>query len=238
MPTVTLDAIDVLSVDSNEYFNECRTLVMLSKGLFSIARSLKGREQVWQQKAGEKVACHFFGIDFDGTQDNLDLIGCSFHWFGVSLCNYARLVGFVRGLSCGTFARADLEEPARFEHVKNSITACVSGVPELSDVLNWRHKVGAHFAATQPKQSRKGRTFDNVSTLDMSVIFPVTFSNGRYRVHELTLTRTNAAGTCTSEIPCWSVTEVFESLVPRFWPYIRCQNDAPQASSPGDEQKK
>jgi hypothetical protein len=56
--------------------------------------------------------------------------------------------------------------------------------------------------------------------LDISVMFPVTFTNGQYRVGELALTRRNSAGTNTSAIPCWSITQVFESLIPRYWPHI------------------
>ena len=31
-------------------------------------------------------------VDYDGTFDKLPMIACFFHWFGVSICNYARLV--------------------------------------------------------------------------------------------------------------------------------------------------
>jgi len=214
MPTITLDAVAGVSVESNDYFNECRTLQMLSTGLVGLADNLKRREAAWQREGGGKLNFHVYGLDIDGTKGNLDVIACFFHWFGVSVCNFARLVGFVRGLSLNEFTRADLGDPAKFQDVRSSVNAYVANVPELSDVLVWRHKVGAHFAITAPLKS------DNVSTLDMSVVFPVTFTNGQYRVGELTLIRKNAAGTQTSALPCWSVTEVFESLIPRYWPHI------------------
>ena len=214
MPTVTLDTIAGISVDSNDYFNECRTLEMLSTGLVGVADNLKRREVAWAQQTGGKVKFHVYGLDIDGTKGNLDLIACFFHWFGVSVCNFARLVGFVRGLSANEFTRADLNDPGRFQDVRSSVDSYVGTLAELSDVLVWRNKVGAHFAITAPHKS------DNMSTLDMSVMFPVTFTNGQYRVGELTLTRKNAASTHTSAIPCWSVTEVFESLIPRYWTHI------------------
>ncbi len=214
MPTVTLDAVAGISVDSNDYFNECRTLQMLSTGLVGVADNLKRREAAWQEQTAGKFKYHVYGTDIDGTKGDLDLIACFFHWFGVSLCNFVRLVGFVRGLSLNEFSRADLSDPAKFDAVKTSVDKYVNSLPELSDVVVWRNKVGAHFAITAPHKS------DNVSTLDMSVMFPVTFTDGQYRVGELTLTRKNSSGTHTSAIPCWSVTEIFENLLPRYWPHI------------------
>ena len=214
MPIVTLDAIAGISVDANDYSNECRTLQVLSTGLVGIADNLRRREAAWRQQTAGKFKFHVYGLDIDGTKGNLDLIACFFHWFGVSLCNFARLVGFVRGLSANEFSRADLSDTTKFEAIKSCVDGYVNTVTELSDVLVWRHKVGAHFAITAPRKS------DNVSTLDMSVMFPVTFTDGQYRVGELTLTRRNSTGTHTSAIPCWSVTEVFENLLPRYWPHI------------------
>jgi len=172
---------------------------------------LKERELAWERQTAGSVKFHSYGLDIDGTKGKLDLIACFFHWFGVSICNYARLVGFIRGLSVGEFTRGDFNDRAKFQNIQSSVDAYLRDLSELSDVLVWRNKVGAHFAITAPRKS------DNVSTLDMSVMFPVTFSDGRYRVGELTLTRKNAVGTQTSAIPCWSVTEVFDRLVPRYW---------------------
>jgi hypothetical protein len=227
MPQLTLDAVASVTVDSDDYFNECRTLQMLSRGLGGIAENLKRRETAWEQRTAGKVKFHVYGLDIDGTKGDLDLIACFFHWFGVSVCNYARLVGFLRGLSTSQFTRADLADPARFRTVSSVVDGYVNSISELSAVLVWRHKVGAHFAITAPRKD------DNISTLDMSVMFPVSFTDGRYRVGELTLTRTTAAGTYMSEIPHWVLTEVFESLMPRYWPHITVA--AQQASRPAQE---
>jgi hypothetical protein len=220
MPNVTLDAIAGVSFDYNNCVNEQRTLQMLSTGLVGIASNIKQRELAWQKQFGAKVKVQIYGLDIDGTKGDLDQIACFFHWFGVSLCNYARLVGFVRGLAVNDFSRADLSDPTKFKAVKESVDRYVNAVPELSDVVVWRNKVGAHFAITAPHKS------DNHSTLDMSIMFPVTFTNGQYRVGELTLTRKNSSGTHNSAIPCWSVTEVFEKLIPRYWPNMTIATNA------------
>jgi len=212
MPTKTLDAIVPVIIESDVYFNECRTLRTLSVGLVTIAKTLQRPEVTWQQQAGGKLTFLSYGLDIDGTKGNLDLIACFFHWFGVSVCNFARLIGFVSGLVESHFTRADLSNPAKFPDIRKSVDSYVNSVSELSNVLMWRNKVGAHFAIAAPKKG------DNISTLDASVIFPVSFSNGRYRVGDLSHTRKNVAGVHTSSIPSWSVTEVFEQLTPRYWP--------------------
>jgi hypothetical protein len=218
MATATLDAIDGVSVESGDYFNECRTIQMLSTGLLGIANHLKRREAICERQTAGKIRMVSFGLDFDGTKDHLDQIACTFHWFGVSLCNYARLVGFIRGISTNRFKREDLTDSARFRHIRDTVGEYVRGIPELTSVLVWRHKVGAHFAITSPKEE------DNPATLDMSVMFPVSFSDGRYRVGEFTLSQTGPTGTHTAAIPCWSVTEVFESLMPRYWPTLNVKS--------------
>lgn len=229
MQNLTLDTVAAVKIDAADYFNECRTLRFLSVGLARIADILGRREQAWENATGGKVKFHAYGRDIDGSRDNLDLIACLFHWFGVSLVNYARLVGFISGLSNNRFSRADLSDPSKFKTIRSVVDMYVKGVSELDAVLKWRHKVGAHFAITAP------RSDDNVATLDMSVMFPVTFTNGRYRVGELSLTRTIAGVSHTSEIPCWSVTEVFESLLPRYWPRITVPEQGEnKVADPGD----
>jgi hypothetical protein len=156
-----------------------------------------------------------FGQDFDGTKTALRSIACHFHWFGNSICNLARLAGFIRAMHTGCFTRADLNNSAKYKTVKNEVDGYVDGVRELADVKVWRDKVGAHFAITDPRKT------DNVATLDMSVIFPVTISKGRYFVGEFQMTRRNSTWVFTSEIPSWSVTEVFEAIFPRYWPGMR-----------------
>lgn len=215
MSSITLDTVAGVTIDDGEHFNECRTLQMLSAGLMRIADDLRRRESAWEQATGRHVQIHVYGLDIDGTKGNLDLIACMFHWFGVSLVNFARLVGFIKALTNNEFARSDLSDPAKFKCITSTVDAYVKAVPELDAVLKWRNKVGAHFAITAPYRD------DNVATLDMSVMFPVSFTNGRYRVGEMALTRSSSSGgSHTSAIPCWSVTEVFASLLPRYWPQV------------------
>jgi hypothetical protein len=191
---------------------------MLRTGILRIANYLANREGEWAQK-NPGISGFVFGRDIDGTDGAPDFIACLFHWFGVSVCNYARLVGFVRGLSRNEFTRAALGDSTSCDIVRKCVDDYVNGIADLADVLLWRNKVGAHFAITSPRPK------DNISTLDMSVMYPVAFSDGRYYVNPFTMTRSSARGTFTSEIPRWSVTEVFEKLIPRYWPNLTKKSD-------------
>lgn len=150
------------------------------------------------------------GIGPDSTPVNLDIIACIFHWFGVTLSNYVRVIGFIRGLRNGTIKREDLLllDKTKRNTIKDVIDEYRDNISELVPVQKWRDKVYAHPAITYTWKD------DNIATLEMSVIFPVSFNNGRYYVGDMVLN----VGNAISELPRWSLTEVFESLVPRFWP--------------------
>lgn len=235
MTTVFLDAIEHVEISSNDHANEVGTLRTLFRGLHQLYGMIKRRELDFEHQIalklepGQKLKVFAQGLDYDGTSERLDAIACFFHWFGVSLCNFARLVGYIRGVEKGEFARSDLHDKTNFKTIKEAIDAYVASIPELANVLVWRNKVFGHFAITDPRKD------DNIATLDMSVIFPVTFEN-RYFVGGLTMTKGNATSSHTSQLPRWSVTEVFEALIPRFWsdfkiPTVERLQDAIQAHS-------
>ena len=82
----------------------------------------------------------------------------------------------------------------------------------LSSFLGPLYKVAGHFAITAPIEK------DNIATLDMSVMHPLSLENGIYHVGGMTLFKKNSTGEHTSDIPTWSLTKVFDSLGPRYWP--------------------
>lgn len=148
----------------------------------------------------------------------VDMVACFFHWFGVSLCDYARLTGFLRAASAGTIKRDDLRNPARSENANKIVDDYVGTVHELRAVLAWRNKVGNYFSITEPHKGAKTQRPENVSSLNMPIILPVAFSDGRYYVgmHKRTKSHTSQANEAVGG--AWSVTEVFENLIPRYWP--------------------
>src|SRR4051794_31342179 len=178
-------------------------------GMKQIATMIKNQEAVFEQAIGKGKSVQY-GATSNEERELLDTIACFYHWFGTSLCNFARLVGFIKGLHEKQFSKTDLRDRAKFESIKKLIDAYVATIDELKPVRVWRNKVFAHFAVTDPFKD------DNVATLDMSVIFPVSF-DGRYVVGGMKMTRKNSSGVHESQLPRWSITEVFETLEPRFW---------------------
>jgi hypothetical protein len=209
--TVLLDAIEKLEIPIEGHANEIGTRRMLLSGIKQLHATIKRREIQFERATGGKLIVQQFGAASDEEKEFLDTVACFFHWFGVSICNYVRLTGFLRGMSLGHFTRKDLRDPANFKTIKESAKAYVESIPEIEAVRVWRNKVFAHFAITDPIKE------DNISTLEMSVIHPVTFE-GKYFVGGMTMFRKNSEGSFTSELPRWSLTEVFEALEPRYWP--------------------
>ena len=213
MSQVTLDAVKKIEVRASEFPNELSTLECLRYGLFQLAAQVSSFEEVIRKKESEtKRQIAFFGGYPGISQETQLILPCLFHWFGVSLCNYARLVGLVDSVATGKVLKAMPKTKSDQNRIKKSCDVYVESVTEISEVVRWRNKVAGHFAATAPHQE------DNVATLDMSVISPVGYSNGRYRVGIMAMVKTDSDGiTQTSDLPAWSVTEVTEKLSPRYW---------------------
>ena len=211
---VQLDGIERLEVAQSDFANEIGSLRTLIMGLRQLYGMVKSKEEAFARAGGDKFIVHEYGGTNAAEREMLDVVACFFHWFGISLCNYARLTGLIRALARGEVTRSDLQDPTKFRSIKSAIDNYVSSIAELESVRVWRNKVFAHFAITDPFKD------DNIATLDMSVIFPVSFE-GRYVVGGLTMLRTNSSGSHKSELPRWSMTEVFESLEPRFWPGLK-----------------
>ena len=214
--TVKIDLLDGVEVTRQDYFNEIVALRTLFRGLKHLSTMIKRKEVAFAKAGGDKVNLISFGAPNPEEQEFLDTVACFFHWFGISVCNYVRLVGFIRGLASGDFVRADLKDSAKFTQIKRSIEAYVASVAEIDAVRIWRNKVFAHFAITDPFRD------DNIATLDMSIVFPITFE-GTYVVGGMTMSRKDACETYVSDLPRWSLTEVFESLIPRYWPELSFQ---------------
>ena len=225
----TIDYLVPTQISKDIGPNELGTLDCLAMGLNLIAATVWQIEEPLRcrdREANLRTA-HFGNVPGTDPRQIL-LLPCYFHWFGVSLCNYIRLVGFLAALKSGAVSRQDLEDKGGgHKRIGEACKAYVNGVTEIQEVLIWRNKVAAHFAITNPRGD------DNLSTLDMSVMYPVSYSDGRYRVGEWQLTRSRE-GTppVQSQIATWSITDVYERIVPRYWPSFRWpQTEKPTATS-------
>jgi hypothetical protein len=212
-PTYIVDKILGIEVNPEKYNNEINALLQLKQGMIELYNNVRPVElSILQQRPGKKV--FFFG-QTDLVPPNIaNLLPCFFHWFGNSICNYARLAGYIVAREQGYVEDDYLQiEPAR-KKIKEACDDYVKSLPEIQEVLKWRNKVSAHFALTDPRKD------DNIATLEASIIYPVGFETDRFRTGTMIFSKGDSTVTHDSEIPRWALTELFEELVIRFWPDI------------------
>ncbi|SOD21033.1 hypothetical protein [Nitrosomonas ureae] len=200
---IALDHIYAISVDPIEANNELTILKFLRTGLASLAHETAQLEAPFRE---DRV--FFYGFRLPLPPDKIELIPCYFHWFGTSLFNYARLVGFFEGVVQGKYSRDSINDSSLFETISLHCKSYVETVPEFAPVLAWRNKVFAHFALTAP------RKVDSAALLDFSVMSPIGLFDGRFCVGNMIVTMQGGE----AQLPQWSLTETFEKLAPRYWP--------------------
>jgi hypothetical protein len=210
----TIDKILNVKINPENYLNEFNALMQLKTGMIALYNSVRPTEiHISKQKNGKNL--FLFGSNDLVPQQIEIMLPSYFHWFGNSLCNYARLTGYIVAQEQGHVSNNDMQlEPAR-RKIKKACDAYVQGLPEIQEILRWRNKVSAHYAITDPRKD------DNIATLDASIIYPVGFAEERFRTGLMIFSQGNNNETYDSEIPKWSLTELFENLINRFWPDVR-----------------
>jgi hypothetical protein len=207
----TIDRVTKCQIDPANASTELTTLRYLRFGLCQLYEKVVTKEKPLRESddAKRRWRASYMTTPELGADD---LIPCYFHWYGISILNYARLVGFLCGLSLNKFTRSDLHDKEKFDKITQYCDSYVKDVGELSPIKFWRDKSAAHFAITAPKIRD-----DNPALLDLSVMYPVAYSDGRYRVGVFSLRRTDSAGNLhTGKFPGWSLTETHEALQPRY----------------------
>jgi len=189
---------------------ELSTLMSLEMGLNHIALTVWQKEEPLRAKNDTRMRTVHHGTDPRETR----LLEYQFHWFGVSLCNYVSLVGFLASLNRGTVGREDLENTHGRKRIASACKAYMDRVPEIRDVLLWRNKTAGHFAIPDFRDD------DKVVTLDMAPLYPISLMAHRYHVRQWDQGE-SARGARQYEFPQWSITEVYERLAPRYWPSFR-----------------
>lgn len=215
--TFIVDKILDVKINPDKYPNEFNALMQLKAGIIELYNLVKPVElNILDQTEGTVVL--LFGEN-DLVPPHIDrLLPCFFHWFGNSVCNYARLNGYIVARELGHVTDEDLQlEPER-KRIKEACDNYVKTLPELNEVLKWRNKVSAHFALTDPRKE------DNIATLEASIIYPVGFEKDRFRTGTMIFSKGDDTVNHDSQIPRWSLTEIFEELMNRFWPDVGLNN--------------
>lgn len=214
-----VDRVKNVIVHASEVGNELPTLGYLQAGLEDLYQKTRVFEYYLHKYENESGRRNLqgWGLDMLNLPSNgARLIPCYFHWFGTSMINYARLAGFLHGITSHAFDRSDLESTAGCEKIKTHCNNYIKGIRELEAVRYWRNKIAAHFAITDPKTT--GRDPDNLALLNLSTVFPVGFSGGRFIVGQVGHSHLDKSGTAFSaNLPPWSLTCVYEALTPRFF---------------------
>jgi hypothetical protein len=189
---------------------ELSTLMSLEMGLNHIALT------VWQKEAQlrSKDDTRMRTADLDTDSREARLLESQFHWFGVSLCNYVSLVGFLTSLNRGIVGREDLQNTHGRKRIVTACKAYMDRVPEIRDVLRWRNKSADHFAIANFRDE------DKAVALDMAPLHPISLVARRYHVRQWDQGK-SVPGARRYEFPQWSITEVYERLAPRYWPSFR-----------------
>ncbi len=205
-----VDKVLDIKINPEKYNNEFNALFQLKTGMIALYNNVRPVElEILSQTQGKKV--FFFGQN-ELVPEHIDnLLPCFFHWFGNSLCNYARLTGYIVARKQGHVSDVDLQLQPERKKIKEACDSYVKALPEIQEVLKWRNKVSAHFALTDPRKD------DNIATLEASIIYPVGFEEDRFRTGTMIFSKGDSAVTHDSEIPKWSLTELFEELINRFW---------------------
>jgi len=202
-PTVLDHVNNIVLVPEFSTIKNCHALKSLKLGLWTLASGVR-TEEIRNSKR-LLMAISMDERDF--------LIACYFHWFAISLVNYIRLIGFVDVMQKNRWAIERLQEKSIKSYVKLHCKNYINSVPEVEDILAWRNKVAAHFAATDPWEK------DNIGTLQDSIQHPITYCRPYYYAHRHTF----GLGGIQSDIPGWSLTQTFESLGPRYWTNYKLQ---------------
>lgn len=202
-----------IEVNQANYYNEINTLMNLKYGLIQLYNSVRPMELklIEENNDGELL---FFGNHPSIPREFHNLLPCLFHWFGTSVCNYTRLVGYIVCKEQGLITQQMESENINIRQIKDACNNYVKNVEEIKEVLKWRNKIAAHFAITDP------RAEDNIATLEASIIYPIGFTATRYKTHNFNFSKIEDTNIIASELPQWSLTETFEVLKDRFWPEV------------------
>lgn len=133
-----------------------------------------------------------------------------FHWYSINIINFAKCCGLVKHINTyGIMPEKLAGDKNLIQQLKNDQKIYLESIPELQPVLHFRNKASAHLAYTYPTNN------DNPATLIESMSIIPCFINGRIKVGAMTRSRGNHTSSFADHE--WSLTENFESLIPRYF---------------------
>lgn len=195
-----LDYIDNIKVPGDPFkepANEYWMLVCLRRGLELLYSKAYKFDEAARKNVNPKGNLKVFGFNVQTGINSvqLSLLTCAYHWYAISACNYARIVGEIA-------KQQDESRPSVSKYVEKC----------MPEVLAFRDKVAAHPAWAS------GNKKDNDAEQLASVIPQVQWSGDSYKVGSFRLgIRKSGQSSDSSAIKPWSLVEVHEQLRKRFW---------------------
>jgi hypothetical protein len=204
-----LDHIDNISVPGNVFerpSNEFWALMCLQHGLEFLYHQAVKCDQVAMEGLGLQEGDEFGGI---GNVPGLNrvpktLLTCAFHWYAVTACNYAKVVGAIAH-------RQDSSRPLPGPYVEKV----------MPEVVAFRDKVAAHFAwATRNSKDNEGERI-------ASILPPLSFVGNSFEVGAFVVgLGSHGKHTYSQAIAQWSIRKVHERLRLRYWPQQKREDGA------------
>lgn len=183
----------------------------LKEGLLALGFGL--RQYEIELKLQNKDTLHSGGWTYIGGMPipHSGQIVCQFHWYANTLVNYLRLIGFIDITAKKNITLNDYKNEKNNQIRREVKQYCTDYVKTVApDIYVWRNKVSAHFSMTDPQD-------DSLSTIVNSVILGLNW-NGKSLVMAPTGVVFDGQH---PNIPGWSLTEHFESLMERLWPELK-----------------
>ena len=167
---IVIDHIDNIVVSTETHHNNLTVLRSLDIGMFHLAEFARRQEVEALETFGkDKVS---FYTDFGSSMNEL-LLGCIFDWFSISLVSYMRAIQLMQLMETNGWGLEDLKQKSTQRKLRNACNIYINDV--APDVLQWRNKIAAHRAATDPRS-------DNLSMLTYSTFPTVTYHSPYYGV--------------------------------------------------------
>lgn len=197
-----LDHTENIAVASNDHHNNLNVLRSLHSGMFHLAQFTRRREVEALEKCGKDKILSFsdFGSDLEL------LLACIFDWFSISLISYMRTIQLMHLMETNGWALEDLRRRPEQRKLRNARDVYINKI--APDVREWRNKIAAHRAATEPRS-------DSLALLTYSTFPTVGYEIPYYVVGHIRLTLGDGS---SAALPQWSLTQKYEELTPRYWP--------------------
>jgi hypothetical protein len=188
---------DLPKSERPKYLNELQSLNYLRVGLEYLYKNVKKIENKVLRGLDPNKIHHFVG-NVPGLKGiPYELVACSFHWYAISVCNYALLVGWL-------------------QHETNSKAPTAKGYRDSAlpkEVISWRDKVAGHFARAGDDKR------DSPAERMASTLFPFGFCGDAFYASPMKLKITRGGKVSRSDsLKPWSLTKLHEELRKRYWP--------------------